>query len=71
MILSLIFIGGIVVLEAWPVYTLFMAEFHHRLLSFWEWTGIVLSFAGVAVLMGAAVIVPMRLGLKKISEMDF
>ena len=71
MILSMLFIGGIVILEAWPVYTLFMAEFHHRALSFLEWTGIALSFTGAAVLMGVAVIVPMRMGLKKISEMDF
>jgi ABC-2 type transport system permease protein len=71
MILSMLFIGGIVILEAWPVYTIFMAEFHHRVLSFLEWTGIALSFTGAAVLMGVAVIVPMRLGLKKISEMDF
>lgn len=71
MIVSLIFIGGIVILEAWPVYTLFMAGFQHRALAFWQWTGIVLSFAGVAVLMGVAVIIPMRLGVKKISEMDF
>jgi hypothetical protein len=36
-----------------------------------EWTGIALSFTGAAVLMGVAVIVPMRMGLKKISAMDF
>ncbi len=71
MILSMLFIGGIVILEAWPVYTIFMAEFHHRALSFLEWTGIALSFTGAAVLMGVAVIVPMRMGLKKISAMDF
>jgi ABC-2 type transport system permease protein len=70
MILSLIFIGGVVVLEAWPVYTLFMAGFQHRALASWQWTGIVLSFAGVAVLMGAAVILPMRIGLKKIAARD-
>jgi ABC-2 type transport system permease protein len=70
MILSLTFIGGIVILEAWPVYTLFMAGFHHRALAFWQWIGIVLSFAGVGVLMGVAVIVPMRVGLKAIIERD-
>ncbi|MFH1756963.1 MAG: hypothetical protein ABH969_02845, partial [Pseudomonadota bacterium] len=62
--------GGVVILEAWPVYTIFMGEFHQRALSSLEWTGIALSFAGVAVLMGVAVIVPMRLGTKRISEMD-
>lgn len=33
MILGLIFMGGVVVLEAWPVYTLFMAGFQHRALA--------------------------------------
>ena len=71
MILSMIFIGAIVILEAWPVYTLFMAELHHRALSFFHWAGIILSFSAVAILNGAAVVVPMRLGIKHISELDF
>lgn len=71
MILSMIFIGAIVILEAWPVYTLFMAEFHHRALSFFQWAGIVLSFSAVAILNGVAVVVPMRLGIRNISQMDF
>jgi ABC-2 type transport system permease protein len=70
MILSMLFIGGVVILEAWPVYTIFMGEFNQRALSSLEWTGIVLSFAGVAVLMGVAVIIPMRLGIRRIAEMD-
>jgi ABC-2 type transport system permease protein len=70
MILSMIFIGAIVILEAWPVYTIFMAELHHRALSSGQWAGIILSFSGVAVLMAAAAIVPMRLGVKSITEMD-
>jgi ABC-2 type transport system permease protein len=71
MILSMIFVGGIVILEAWPVYTIFMAEFRHRALSYLEWIGIILSFAGVAALMGAAVYLPLRLGIKKLADMDF
>ena len=71
MILSMIFIGAIVILEAWPVFTLFVAEFQHRTLSFFQWTGIILSFSAVALLNGAAVGVPMRLGIKNISQMDF
>ena len=71
MILSMLFIGGIVVLEAWPVYTFFMAQFHHRALSPLEWGGIVLSFSGVAGLIGLAIFLPMRLGLKNLTEMEF
>ncbi|MDI6754404.1 MAG: hypothetical protein QME78_08420 [Thermodesulfobacteriota bacterium] len=71
MIFSMIYVGAVVVLEAWPVYTIFMGAFHQRALSISDWAGIALSFTAVAVLMGAAVIIPMRLGLKKIAEMDF
>jgi len=71
MILSMSFIGAVVLLEAWPVYALFMAEFQQRTLSVFAWAGIVLSFLGVAILNILAVIIPMRLGLKRIAEMDF
>lgn len=70
MILSMVFVGAVVILEAWPVYTIFMAELNNRALSLFEWAGVFFSFSGVAVLNGAAVIIPMRLGLKKIMEMD-
>ena len=71
MVMSMFFVGAIVILEAWPVYTIFMAGFNHRVLSLFEWTGIILSFASVAILIGVVAIVPMRMGLKKLSEMDF
>jgi len=71
MIISMIFIGGVVLLEAWPVYTIFMAKFQHRSLSDLQWAGILASFVGVIVLIGLATFLPMRLGLKKLQEMDF
>jgi ABC-2 type transport system permease protein len=70
MILSMVFVGAVVILEAWPVYIIFMAELNNQALSLFEWAGVFFSFSGVAVLNGAAVIIPMRLGLKKILEMD-
>lgn len=70
MILALAFIGAVVVLEAWPVYTLFMASFRHRSLTTLEWAGVALSFAGVAVLNLLALTVPMRRGLRKLEEAD-
>jgi ABC-2 type transport system permease protein len=71
MIISMIFIGGVVLLEAWPVYAIFMAKFHHRAVSDLQWAGIVASLAGMAFLIGLATLLPMRLGLKKLREMDF
>lgn len=71
MILSMLFIGAVMVLEIWPAYTIFMAEYLHRSLSFFQWTGIILSFCGVAFLIGMAIFLPMRLALKNLKEMDF
>ena len=71
MILSMLFIGAVMVLEIWPAYTIFMAEYLHRSLSFFQWTGIILSFCGVAFLIGMAIFLPMRLGLKNLEEIDF
>jgi ABC-2 type transport system permease protein len=71
MILSMIFIGLVVLLEAWPVYTIFMARFHQRTLSYLQWAGILFSFAGVVVLIGISIFLPMKVGLKKLQEMDF
>src|SRR4030043_399127 len=66
MILSMLFIGAVMVLEIWPAYTIFMAEYLGRSLSFFQWTGIILSFCGVAFLIGMAIFLPMRLGLKNL-----
>ena len=71
MILSMIFIALVVLLEAWPVYTLFMARVHGRVLSSLEWSGIFASFVGVALLIAVATYIPIRMGLKKLEEMDF
>jgi ABC-2 type transport system permease protein len=71
MIVSMIFIGVVVLLEAWPVYTLFMARVHHHSISPLQWAGIMASFGGVAVLIAVATLGPIRLGLKKLEKMDF
>ena len=71
MILSMLLIGAIVALEVWPAYTIFMAQYRHQPLSFLQWAGIVLSFLGVAFLIGLAIFLPMRLGRKNLMELDF
>jgi ABC-2 type transport system permease protein len=71
MILSMIFIGALVALEAWPVYILFMAGFQHRSLSVFQWIGVCGSFSGIAILIGTATFLPMKVGLRNIQEMDF
>jgi ABC-2 type transport system permease protein len=71
MILSMIFIGVLVALEAWPVYILFMAGFQDRSLSVFQWIGVWGSFSGIAVLIGTATLLPMKVGLRNLQEMDF
>jgi len=42
-----------------------------RSISSLEWAGILASFAGVALLIAMATAGPVKLGLKKLEEMDF
>jgi ABC-2 type transport system permease protein len=71
LVLGMLFIAGILALEVWPVYTIVTAEVRHQTLSLFQWAGIMLSFCGVALLIGVALFLPMRLGLSNLTEMDF
>ena len=64
MIVSSLFIGGVIVLEAGPVYILFMSGVRGVPVSPGKWAFIVVSFAAVLALNAAAVWRPMRTGLK-------
>ncbi len=70
MILSMFFIAAIVILEAWPVYTLFIAGFRNQAITFWQWVQVAICFLAAAILISGAIFIPMRLGIKNISEMD-
>ncbi|MBI4619191.1 MAG: hypothetical protein HY739_03345 [Desulfobacterales bacterium] len=70
MICSMIFIGLIVILEAWPVYTVFMSRITHRPLDLSQWIAIWLSFFAVGVINILAVFLPMKIGVMKLSEME-
>jgi ABC-2 type transport system permease protein len=69
MILSAAYIGGVIVLEAGPVYTLFMADLKGFSLSPLQWVWTVLSFAVVLVLAVLAVVLPMRFGTRRLEAM--
>jgi ABC-2 type transport system permease protein len=70
MICSMIFIGLIVILEAWPVYTIFMSQITHHPLRLSQWTVIWLSFFAVGVINILAIFLPMKIGVMKLSEME-
>jgi len=67
MMVSALFIGAVVVLEAGPVYLLFMSEMKDRPISSLETAYTIISFAGVLVLTATATWKPMGLGLKALA----
>ena len=70
MTLCIGFIGLVIVLEAGPIYNVFMTGIRGVGLNAFQWVWLVGSFAVVLVLCTAAVVIPMRLGEKKIMQDD-
>ncbi|MCE5263559.1 MAG: hypothetical protein LLG97_08505 [Deltaproteobacteria bacterium] len=66
MILAAGFIALVVILEAGPVYQIFMADIHGRNLTQLQGAWLVGSFVLVFILCGLAVILPMRLGERRL-----
>jgi ABC-2 type transport system permease protein len=62
------YIGAVILIEAGPVYNLFMADIKERGLTVFEWIWITGSFALGFVLSIAAIVIPMKFGEKKLSE---
>lgn len=67
MMVSALFIGAVVVLEAGPVYLLFMSEMKGRPISSLEKIYMILSFAGVLALTATAILKPMGLGVNALT----
>ena len=64
MMVSALFVGVVVVLEAGPVYLLFLSEMKGRPISFWEQVYVVASFSGVLGLNLVTFLKPMAMGRK-------
>jgi ABC-2 type transport system permease protein len=71
MILAAGFIGLVLVLEAGPVYNIFMAGIRDRALSHAEWFWIIGSFSLALILCFLALLLPMRYGEKKLAKASF
>jgi len=67
MILSAATIGAVIVLEAGPVYALFMAGIRQQALSPLQWVWVVGSFGLVLGICAAAVVLPLRFGINRLS----
>ena len=70
MILCVGFVGLVIILEAGPVYQIFIADINGKDLSLWNWVWTIVSFSLVFITCVLAVIIPMRYGEKQLSRMD-
>jgi ABC-2 type transport system permease protein len=70
MMLCVGFIGLVIILEAFPTYTVFISRINHTPLGPFQYFWIVLCFSAVLVVNVLAVWLPMKRGLKELSEMD-
>jgi len=61
------YIGVVIVLEAGPVYNIFMAGIKERVLSVFEWIWIIGSFLLVFIISVLAIVFPMIFGEKRLS----
>jgi len=63
------YIGAIILLEAGPVYHLFMADIRGKIISLSTWLWIVVSFSVAFVFSLLAITLPMRFGEKRLSQL--
>jgi ABC-2 type transport system permease protein len=71
MALSAGFISTVIVLEASPVYSLFMADMRKRPVTPFEWFWIIGSFVLVIIICVLATVLPMKFGEKRLSDLPF
>ena len=68
MMLSSALIGAVILLEAGPVYRLFMAGIKGKPVSFWLWSWSAAAFSGALALCIAAVVISMRFGETRLKQ---
>jgi len=68
MALSAGFISTVIILEASPVYSLFMAGMHKQALTPFEWFWVVVSFISVIIICVLATALPMKFGENRLSD---
>ena len=70
MIISSLFIGLIIILEAGPVYVLFMSQVRGSVITSLQWLFIVSSFSAVILIICVTIVRPMKAGLKALEEYE-
>jgi len=69
MMVCAVYVGAVIIIEAGPVYRLFMANIKGNVLTVFEWVWVLGSFTLVFSLSIAAVMVPMKFGEKRLLKM--
>ncbi len=70
MLVTMLFIGSVILLEAWPVYRIFTAQTFGSSISLYRWIGIALSFTAALLINILAVYLPLSLGLKRLAQRE-
>ncbi len=70
MIVTMLFIGAVITLEAWPVYRIFLAQSLGTSMGPAKWAWIALTFLLVIALIVLAVILPVKIGLKRLLDRE-
>jgi ABC-2 type transport system permease protein len=70
MIVTMLFIGAVVTLEAWPIYRVFLSQSLGAGMGPGKWTGVALAFLAVIALNVLTVILPIKIGLKRLLDRE-
>jgi len=70
MLLTMVFIGVVITLEAWPVYRIFMAQNLRSPISASGWIWISICFLLVIGINVLALLIPMKTGLKRLEQRE-
>lgn len=70
MIVTMLFIGGVITLEAWPMYRIFLSQSMGFSMGPAKWAWVAASFLLVIALIVLAVILPMKIGLKRLLDRE-
>jgi ABC-2 type transport system permease protein len=71
MLTSAAYVAAVILLQAGPVYRLFMADLHGRPLSAMAWLWIVAAFTAALLLSVLAIVLPLRFGEKRLRQMPY
>jgi ABC-2 type transport system permease protein len=70
MITTAVFLAAIILLEAGPVYMIYMADYRGQPITTSQWLFIVPSFIAVLIVNGVAVYKPMKMGLESLRRYE-